>query len=45
MEISLASFLVFLGLIVFMFGAGHEWHRLQSRDRHQESIDSLTRKL
>jgi hypothetical protein len=41
----LASFLVFLGLIVFMFGAGHEWHRLQSRDRHEESIDSLIRKL
>ena len=41
----LASFLVFLALIVFMFRAGYEWHRLQSRDRHEESIDSLIRKI
>jgi hypothetical protein len=36
---------VFLALVLFMFRAGYEWHKLESRQRADEPLDSMIRKI
>jgi hypothetical protein len=42
---TLASLLVFLALMLFMFRAGYEWRKLESRTREDSLLDSLVRKI
>jgi hypothetical protein len=36
---------MFISLNAFMFMAGYQWRKLESRDRHEAPLDSMIRKI